>query len=64
MAEFVVGTDGTVEMDTYGVVSSTHPLFTEAVRQALQGATFIPAVKDGRVVRQVVHLPFRFAPPG
>jgi TonB family protein len=64
VAEFVVGTDGSVEMDTFGVVSSTHPLFTEAVRQALQGATFIPAVKAGRAVRQVVHLPFRFAPPG
>jgi TonB family protein len=64
VAEFVVGPDGSMEDDTFGVVSSTHMLFTEAVRQALESARFTPAVKDGRRVRQVVHMPFRFTPPG
>ena len=63
VAEFVVGADGEMEGDTFGVVSSTHMLFTEAVRHALESARFIPAVKDGRRVRQVVHMPFRFTPP-
>ncbi|MDQ3698292.1 MAG: TonB family protein [Gemmatimonadota bacterium] len=60
LAEFVVDTAGEVELETFGTVSSTHPLFTEAVRRALGGARFHPAVRAGRVVRQVVQLPFRF----
>jgi TonB family protein len=63
MAEFVVGADGAMEGDTFGVVSSTHMLFTEAVRHALESVRFTPAIKDGRRVRQVVHMPFRFNPP-
>ena len=63
VAEFVVGPDGAMERDTFGVVSSTHELFTEAVRQALESVRFTPAIKDDRRVRQVVHMPFRFAPP-
>lgn len=63
VAEFVVGEDGRVEAETFGVVSSSHALFTEAVRKALEQAVFSPAVKDGRRVRQVVHQPFNFTPP-
>ena len=33
-------------------------------RTALSEARFSPAVQNGRRVRQVVVLPFRFAPPG
>jgi TonB family protein len=70
VAEFVVDTSGGVEMDTFGVVSSAHPLFTDAVRRALSDAKFHPARREGRVVRQVVQQPFRFVaaraaePPG
>jgi TonB family protein len=61
-AEFVVAADGTVEDDTFDVVSSSDPLFSAAVRAALRSASFIPAMKNGRTVRQLVHLPFSFFP--
>ena len=67
IAEFVVDTAGRVENGTLGIVSSTAPLFTDAVRVALQTASYLPAVKDGKAVRQFVQQPFQFAvdrPPG
>jgi TonB family protein len=64
VAEFIVGADGLVEQSTVGIVSSTHPAFTEAVRSALEAAEFSAAILNGRAVRQVVQLPFDFeAPP-
>jgi TonB family protein len=60
VAEFVVDSTGHVESETFGIVSSTHRLFTESVRRALQDANFIPAMHQGRLVRQVVHQPFDF----
>jgi TonB family protein len=62
IAEFVVGPGGRVEANTFGVVSSPHPLFTEAVRQAVVRAVYIPAVRDGVPVRQLVQQPFEFYP--
>jgi TonB family protein len=61
VAEFVVDTTGNVEDGTLGIVSSTGAPFTEAVRVALETAMYVPAVKDGRPVRQLVHQPFEFA---
>lgn len=61
VAEFVIDTLGHVEDATVGIVSSTHPLFTAAVRSALERATYIPAVKQGQVVRQIVQQPFDFS---
>jgi len=60
IVEFVVDASGRVEENTVGVVSSTAPLFTDAVRVALSTAAFIPALKDGKPVRQLVHQPFEF----
>lgn len=60
IAEFVVDTSGRVERGTLGIVSSTAPLFTEAVRVALESASYVPAMKDGRHVRQLIQQPFRF----
>ncbi len=59
---FIVDTAGRVEMPTLEV-SATHQLFAQAARRALSDARFSPAVLEGRRVRQVVALPFRFAPP-
>lgn len=65
VAEFVVDAQGEVSLDEFSVVSSTHPLFSEAVRHALPDAKFIPAQRQGHAVRQVVQWPFRFvATPG
>lgn len=61
IAEFVVDTAGRVEDGTVGIVSSTAPLFTEAVRVALESASYMPAVKNGRRVRQLVQQPFEFS---
>lgn len=64
VAEFVVDTVGLVEMGTLLIVSATTPAFADAVREALAVAEFVPAVRRGRKVRQVVHQPFEFAVPG
>jgi len=50
-----------VEDGTVGIVSSTAPLFTEAVRVALESASYMPALKSGRPVRQLVQQPFSFS---
>ncbi|MEA2763614.1 MAG: hypothetical protein QOK07_18, partial [Gemmatimonadaceae bacterium] len=60
VAEFVVDTLGRVENRTVGIVSSTAPLFSDAVRLALYGASYVPASKGGHPVRQLVQQPFEF----
>ncbi|HEY0529947.1 MAG TPA: carboxypeptidase regulatory-like domain-containing protein [Gemmatimonadaceae bacterium] len=61
VAEFIVDGEGHVEPGTFGIVSSTHPLFTDAVRRALASAVFTPAQKAGKSVRQLVQQPFEFS---
>jgi hypothetical protein len=63
VAEFVVDVEGHVEPTTFGVVTSTHPLFSAAVDSALAGAVFHPATRAGRRVRQLVQLPVYFTLP-
>jgi len=60
IAEFVVDTLGRVEDGTIGIVSSTNALFSEGVRVALAQATYVPALRQGRAVRQLVQQPFDF----
>ena len=60
--EFVVNPEGRVRMDTYSVMSATHRLLGEPVRRALEFASFVPAVRAGRPVSQVVQMPFEFVP--
>jgi TonB family protein len=62
IAEYVIGFDGRVEPGTFGIVSSPHPLFTEAVRQAVSRAAYAPATRQGSSVRQLVQQPFEFSP--
>lgn len=64
VAEFIVGEDGRIEPGTLTIASATHPLFASAVRFSLDSALFVPAVLDGRAVRQIVQLPFHFEPAG
>jgi TonB family protein len=63
LSEFVVDTSGFAEPATFGVVSTSHPLFTDAVRTAVRGAQFKPAIRNGRRVRQLVRLPVAFTAP-
>ena len=62
VAEFVVDITGEVNMDSFNVVSTTNPAFTESVRRAIKDANFYPALKAGHPVMQVVHQPFTFVP--
>ncbi len=60
LAEFVVDTLGHVELDTFGVISSTNPKFTQAVQRALPEWAYAPAMLNGKRVRQLVQQPFNF----
>jgi hypothetical protein len=60
IAEFVVDSSGMVEAGTFGVLSSTHPLFARAVQDALRDVRFRPGLFRGRPVRQIVQMQFRF----
>jgi TonB family protein len=60
LAEFVVDTLGHVELDTFGVISSTNPKFTQAVQRALPEWAYAPAMLNGKRVRQLVQQPFTF----
>ena len=60
LAQFIVGQDGTVDMDTFKVLKSTHDDFTTAVRNALPNMRFNPPEVGGRAVRQLVQMPFAF----
>lgn len=62
VAEFVVDARGRVEQETFAVVSSTHQVLSTAVARALGRSTFVPAVKDGKMVRQFVRQRFDFGP--
>lgn len=60
VVEFVVDTLGRMDESTFNVISATHPAFSESVRSALTKARFSPARLEGRLVPQVVQLPFYF----
>ncbi len=62
LAQFVVDASGQVNVDTFSLVYSTNPEFTDAVVNALRGAVYVPAVKNGYPVQQVVQREFRFEP--
>lgn len=59
-AQFVVDTLGRVEPGSFVLIESTHRRFTQAVREALPGMLFHPAILNGRRTKQLVHLPFVF----
>jgi TonB family protein len=62
LVEFVVDSEGQVDMDSFNVVWATHPSFGESVRRAVRETAWIPGLKQGRSVRQVLQQPYRFVP--
>ena len=58
--EFVVDSTGSLIAETIRIVSTTHPLFAAAARDALLSAAFVPAMRRGQRVAQLVQLPFVF----
>lgn len=59
-AEFVVDAVGRMEPETFTVVSTTHRLLGAAVAKAISESTFVPALRDGKPVRQFVRQRFDF----
>jgi protein TonB len=60
LVEFVVDTLGRVESGTGRVISADHEQFALSARAVLSRLRFLPAHAQGRKVRQLVRLPFRF----
>jgi TonB family protein len=60
LVSFVVDEQGAVDMGSFRVLRSDHEAFTDAVRQALPGMTYVPAEVDGARVKQLVQQPFVF----
>jgi TonB family protein len=61
LAQFIVGPDGGADVGSFKVLKSTHPLFTNAVREALPRMRFNAARVGGKAVRQLVQQPFTFS---
>ncbi|HKS05792.1 MAG TPA: energy transducer TonB [Gemmatimonadaceae bacterium] len=61
LASFVIDTTGKVDVATFKIISSSHDLFTKAVRDQLRNMKFLPAEVGGRKVKQLVQLPFEFS---
>jgi protein TonB len=59
--QFVVDTAGKAEAGSIRILSTSHALFTDAVRKALAKMRFRPAETGSRKVRQIVELPFAFS---
>jgi hypothetical protein len=62
MVEFIVTTSGEVDLDRISVVFATHPGFIDPVRRALEDAVYVPALRGGYPVHQVVQHEFQFVP--
>lgn len=60
VARFVVDSTGRVEPPSIVFSEATHPLFADAVRQALLASRYIPAEVGGQHVRQLVEQRFAF----
>jgi protein TonB len=57
VVEFVVDTEGRVEVEHIRVIEATHPDFEEATRALVRLLRWDPARRDGRPVRTWVRLP-------
>jgi len=62
IAEFVVDANGRVRQETFGIVSSSHPGFSESVRRSVLNQRYFPARRRNAPVSQVVQQPFTFVP--
>lgn len=62
LAQFVVDTEGRVDLQSFTVPRSTDERFAAAVRAVLPKWRFTPATRRGMRVRQSVHMPIRFVP--
>ncbi|HEY4131799.1 MAG TPA: TonB family protein [Gemmatimonadaceae bacterium] len=61
LVRFAVDTTGRIDMASVQFLSSTHDLFTRAVRDALVNFRFRPAEVGGRKVAAMAEMPFEFS---
>ena len=61
VVRFVVDTLGRAEVGDVVMMEATHPLFADAVRDALERYRFSPGAVEGHKVRTLVQLPFTFS---
>ncbi len=61
LVQFTVDTLGAVDPASVRILSSTHDLFSRAVRDALGGFRFRPAEVDGHRVVALAEMPFEFS---
>jgi periplasmic protein TonB len=61
LAQFIVDADGRYEAGSFKELKSSHPLFTQAVKNALPNMRFYPAEVGGKKVKQLVQQPFTFS---
>jgi hypothetical protein len=64
MVEFIVTATGEIDTDRISVVYATHPGFVDSVRRALEDAVYVPALRGGYPVHQVVQHEFQFVADG
>jgi len=60
LAQFVVGTDGRVDVSSFKAVRSSDAQFTQAVLDALPSMRFTAAEMGGKPVKQLIQQPFVF----
>jgi TonB family protein len=60
MLRYVIDSTGRADPGSVLVLASSHPLFLQAVRDALPGMRFSAALVDGRPVRELVEQSFSF----
>jgi hypothetical protein len=62
MVEFIVTASGEVDPDRISIVYGTHPGFVDAVKLALEDAVYVPAIRGGFPVYQLMQHEFQFVP--
>jgi outer membrane biosynthesis protein TonB len=63
LAQFIVDTLGSVEIDTFKVLKTSHEFLSIEVKKAVAYWHFTPAEIDGHKVKQLVQMPFVFPAP-
>jgi len=61
LVRFVVDTAGRVEVPSIAILSASHALFGETVKQWLKQTRYSPAMANGTTVRQLVQQRVGFA---
>ena len=62
LVQFVVDQRGRPDMSSFKVIKSSNAALTQSVRSAVSAMSFFPAEWGGQKVKQLVQLPFKFAP--